>query len=368
MTAPMQRVGLHFLLLVLLAACALCPGTRAQEKAVREQAKQEEVAAKVRMARQEEEAKRKLDMEREMAWRVLILQEAAKQQEKEVVAKEKKQEKKKEAAPKPKVVRAPIRARVVRQQWTDENFDQWVFQQERNSAAGRQRLETRLALQLEFIDSACRLTDAQKKKLQLAGRGDIKRFFDRYETVKQKFQLVKEVSQEDQQKFQDVWQKVWQDISPLQTSLQAGLFHDDSLVYKSLYHTLTPEQWTRYEAVARERREFRHRAAIELMVASFEQTVPLRDAQRRDLITLLISQTKPLRKSSQYDSYLLLFQLSQIPQEKLKPLFDARQWKVIEWNLTQAKNVVRSLKQSGQLPDENDQADESDVRPDAVKN
>jgi len=326
MTMPAQRIGMHLLLFILLVVLATCAGTQAQEK-------------------------------------------ADKKQEKEVAAKEKKQEKKEEAPAKPKAVRrAAVKARVVQQRFTDENFDQWVFQQDRNSAVGRQRLEARLALQLEFIDGACHLTDVQKKKLQLAGRGDIKRFFDRYDTVKQKFQSVKEVSQEDQQKFQEIWQKVWQDINPLQMTLQAGLFHEDSLLYRSVYHTLTPEQYARYEAVDRERREFRHRAAIELMVASFEQNMPLRDQQRRELITLLMNQTKPLRKPSQYSSYLLLFQLSRVPEEKLKPLFDAVQWKVVEWNLNQAKNVVRSLKQPGQVVDEEDLVDEVGVRPDAAKN
>src|SRR5438128_7468487 len=102
---------------------------------------------------------------------------------------------------------------------TDEQFDQWVFQQDRNAFEARRRLDSQLALQVEDIDRACKLTDAQKKKLQLAGRGDVKRFFDRYETVRQKFQLLKQ----DEQKVQEIWQ----DINPLQVTLQAGLFHDD---------------------------------------------------------------------------------------------------------------------------------------------
>src|SRR5207245_8056724 len=125
-----------------------------------------------------------------------------------------------------------------------------------------------LALQVKDIDRACKLTDAQKKKLQLTGRGDIKRFFDRYEKVKQKFQLVKH----DEQKMQEIWQ----DISPLQMTLQAGLFHDDSLLHKSLHNTLSSEQFARYDAIAGERRAFRHHANIELAVTTLEQSMPLR--------------------------------------------------------------------------------------------
>jgi hypothetical protein len=243
--------------------------------------------------------------------------------------------------------------------WTDENFDQWVFQQERNTSRARQRLNSLLALQVEDIDRACKLTDAQKNKLQLAGRGDIKRFFDRYETVKQKFQLIKQ----DEQKFQEIWQ----DISPLQMTLQAGLFYDDSLLYKSLHNTLTGEQFARYDAIARERRAFRHRANIELAVTVLEQAMPLRDAQRRELITLLTNQTKPPRKSGQYDYYLIMFQLGRVPEGKLRALFDDTQWKVVNRHLAQYEGMKPFLKQSGQLPDQDDEADRADATPADLK-
>src|SRR5262245_14179965 len=104
-----------------------------------------------------------------------------------------------------KVVAQPAPAMAVRQAMPDEQFEQWVFQQSQNAFGARQRLDSLLAVHTEQIDRTCQLTDVQKKKLQLAGRGDIKRFFDRYETVKQKFQALKH----DQQKLQ---QEIWQHI------------------------------------------------------------------------------------------------------------------------------------------------------------
>jgi hypothetical protein len=250
---------------------------------------------------------------------------------------------------------APAQAAVARPAWNDEQFDQWVFQQDRNVSTGRQRLNSLLTLQIDSIDRTCQLTDAQKKKLQLAGRGDIKRFFDRYETVKRKFQLVNG----DQQKLQELWQ----DIGPLQMTLQAGLFHADSLLYKSLPHTLTSEQFARYDAVARERREFRHRANIELAVTTLEQRVPLRDAQRRELITLLLNQTKPPRRSGSYDYYLIMYQLGRLPEEKVQSLFDDTQWKVVNRHLAQFKGYEQLLRQAGQWPDEDDDAGKADEQP-----
>jgi hypothetical protein len=214
-------------------------------------------------------------------------------------------------------------------------------------------------MHIEALDRACQLSEAQKKKLHLAGQGDIERFFDRYELVKQKFQALNN----DQQKLQ----QIWQDINPLQTTLQAGLFHDDSLVYKLLRNTLTGEQRARYEAFDRERRAFHHRASIELAITMLEQGTPLRDAQRQQLIALLTNQTKPPRKFGQYEYYAIMFQLGRVPEEKLKPLFDPAQWNVVSRYLAQCKGMEPMLRQSGQLPDDDGEADVAVEQPVAPK-
>lgn len=246
------------------------------------------------------------------------------------------------------------------QQWTDENLEQWVFNRGggrvQNAGGARKELDQSLLLNIEDIDRACKLTEAQKKKLQLAGRGDIKRFYDRYEVVKQKFQRLKPKQQDDSD-WQELWQELWQDISPLQTTIQSGLFHEDSLLRKSLRHTLTAEQLPRYQAQAEERRRFRHRASIELAVNSFEESMPLRDAQRRQLIALLLKELKPSRKSTQNEVYAVNVRMSLLPEDKLKPVFDRTQWKMVRAHLDNYKASVQWLKQSGQLPDDDDDVD-----------
>jgi hypothetical protein len=241
---------------------------------------------------------------------------------------------------------APRPAPRVQMGWTDETLDQWIFQNQGSFSGVRKHLDELLALQLEHIDRACRLTEAQKKKLNLSGRGDIKRFFSIYEEVKRKFQRVKN----DQQAMQEIWQ----DISPLQTMIQSGLFLEDSFLLKSLPHTLTSEQLERYQAVTNQRHAFRHRADIELAVRILELNVPMRAAQRRELIALLLQITKPPRKTTQYAYYALQYRLAQLPEEKLKPLFDEAQWKVVNAQLNQARGMGQWLKQSGQLDEDAD--------------
>src|SRR6478672_7877710 len=103
----------------------------------------------------------------------------------------------------------------------------------------RRQLEWQLTVQIEDIDRACSLTNPQRKKLELAGRGDIKRFFDRYEQVIRKSQV---------ERNEQGLRKISQDITPLEITLQVGLFYEDSLLLKSLRNTLTDEQFAQYEA------------------------------------------------------------------------------------------------------------------------
>jgi hypothetical protein len=233
-----------------------------------------------------------------------------------------------------------------------QEFDRLVFQPNGNAAGARRRLESQLAIQIQDIDRACRLSAAQKRKLQLAGRGDIKRFFDHYEAVKQSFQTMKNPVQH----IPDVWQ----DIGPLQMILQAGLFHEDSLLVKSLPNTLTGEQFARYDAMARERRASRHRESVEMAIAILQRGIRLREAQRRELVTLITEETKPSRRPSPYDPYVLLLQLDRVPQEKLKRLFDENQWETVHEQLAQCHQLEPMLRQAGQLPTEGDGPDSTD--------
>ncbi len=256
-------------------------------------------------------------------------------------------------------------------QWTDENFDQQVFNRGggslHNAAGARKELDRSLLLTIQDIDRVCKLTEAQKKKLQLAGRGDIKRFFDQYEVVKQKFQRLQPRLQGDN--WQEAWQELWQEINPLQMNLQSGLFHEDSLLRKSLRHTLTTDQLPRYQAQAEERRRFHHRASIELTVNSFEEAMPLRDAQRQELIALLLKEVKPPRKSNRNESYVIMVRMSLLPDDKLKPVFDRAQWKIVRAQLDNYKGGVQWLKQSGQWDEDDEDVAESptDAKPAAKR-
>ncbi len=227
----------------------------------------------------------------------------------------------------------------------EDQFDSWVFQNLQTATAARKKLDQMLAMQLDDVDQTCQLTPSQRKKLQLAGRGDMLLFFEQVEVVRKKFLLVRK----DQQKFNDIWQ----DISPLQVKVQVGLFGDESLYQKTLRNILKGEQLSKYSQVDGERRKFQYRAKVELVVAMLENAMPLRDEQRQNLIALIVKETKPPRSfGQQQDYYVVMWNISKIPEKTLRPLFKDVEWKVLNQQFTQVRGLEQWLKQSGALPKE----------------
>lgn len=228
-------------------------------------------------------------------------------------------------------------------QLQENQFDLWVFNNQQNVANARKHLETTLKMYTADVDRSCQLTPPQRQKLTLAGRGDIYSFFERVDEARARFKA----SNRNQQNINELWQLA----QPLQAAYRAGLFTKDSLFMKTLKRTLNAEQHTRYTTVALERRVFQYRARIELTVASMEGTLPLRQEQRQKFIELLAAETKPPLSFGQNDTMFVMWSVSQIPEEKLKPLFSDEEWKRMSQILNQSRGMGEWIKQNGMLED-----------------
>ena len=225
---------------------------------------------------------------------------------------------------------------------TDDQFDQWVFGGPRNSRAGRNKLDTLLTLQVDDVARMCTLSETQKKKLLLAGRGDIKRFFEKVEEKRKKFEKIKQ----DQNKIGEIYQE----LVPLQVMLNSGLFGDGSIYAKTVRRVLSEEEDARYQKVIQDKNRFRYKAKVELVVAQLDQTVGFRDEQRRKLVELILSETEPPTRFGQYDYYLVMYQAGKIAEAKLKPLFEDRQWALLHRQLNQMRGMEQFLRSQGLLP------------------
>lgn len=222
-------------------------------------------------------------------------------------------------------------------------FDRWLFSQFRTRDGARRQLETLLAVQLHELDAECHLTAAQLKKLQLAGRGDIKRFMDRFDDVAS--------TVEDPQSSIDDLRTAMGEIRVLRAPSRQQLFGEGSLLCKTLTRVLDQDQAAAREKALLERNKLRHRAAINAAMKTLQSNLGMSDAQCAELAELLFMETRPPRRfGNAPDVALILFQASRLPEVRIKSIFDDSQWRIISrWMAIyiQGRSGEKTLKRNG---------------------
>jgi hypothetical protein len=201
-------------------------------------------------------------------------------------------------------------------------FDRWLSLQFRPPGRARDLLEMRLAGRLRELEAECHLTALQVKKLQLAGRGDIKRFMDRVDHVARVMEAP-ESSVEDLRAAK-------LEMIDLGTLAGPRLFGDDSLLCKTLGSTLDQDQAAARERALLERNAVRHRTTIDRVVKALQDNLGMNEEQESRLAELLLRETRPPRKFGYGpDIALVLFQASRIPEARIRPIFNDAQWRVM---------------------------------------
>jgi hypothetical protein len=223
-------------------------------------------------------------------------------------------------------------------QLSNETFNQWVYGNPRTSIDADSEIE----VAVDAVERTCQLTESQREKLRLAGRGDLARFNQRVDALRAKY-AGKMHDQND-------IGRIHQEIQPLNATYQAGLLGPSSLFSKVLRGLLTPDQLTRYAAEQVARTRARHEAKVRLYVAALERRCALDDAQRTALVALLIAETQPPKRSSQFDQYVVLVQAARISEEQYRGILDAEQYRVMTKTFEQARGLEQHLKQQGVLP------------------
>jgi hypothetical protein len=220
----------------------------------------------------------------------------------------------------------------------DNQFNGWLFQ----GAGQVPDEESEVTLMVEAMDRSCHLNADQKAKLRLAGHGDYARFDQKVNDLRS--ECVGKTY--DQNEMQELYQK----FQPLTEQYQAGMLGSTSLFAKVVHQSLTPEQREEYEAAESERRKSRHAAKVRLFVAILEQSCPLKSTQRDALVELLLKETRPALRSSEYDWYVVVVQAAKIPDGKLKPILDKAQMTYVKKITGQARGMEPTLRQMGVLP------------------
>lgn len=252
------------------------------------------------------------------------------------------------------MVASTIGARGLGQEWemTEQQFDSWICQTGGNPAENAQgSLTQRLAL----LEDAVQLTPGQREKLSLAGTVDISRFLDKVETVRRRIVGKKY----DQNQINEAWQEV----QPLQAELEKGLVQDGSLFEKVKHSVLGPAQRAQLQRVEYAIAKRRYEAKLRQYVAALDRALAMTNRQRQGLLALFVSQTKPPNRFGEYDRYYVLWQMSQISDQRLGTLLDQPQVKVFRQIANNGQRYESWLENQGVRP-----LDEPTTPPDAEGN
>jgi hypothetical protein len=191
-------------------------------------------------------------------------------------------------------------------------------------------LEKRLASRIHELHDVCHLTDPQVKKLHLAGRGDIKRYTDRLDS------LVKRTTENDS----GVDSKLALEVHDLEKT-RNRLFDDGSLFSKTVVKTLSQDQLDRIDAVDL------YRDAVTQATRGLAGLANLSTKQTEELSNLILAETRPPLRFGQSDYALVMFQASRLPESKLKPIFSEAQWKLLQQHVASWNDAEQFLRSEG---------------------
>lgn len=237
------------------------------------------------------------------------------------------------------------RANGIRMSFNAETFERWIFGGGGDAQRDRLRNNADLEMAINKLDRQHHLTDIQKEKLMLAGRGIRKRFFDRVEVARQTF-----VAADDGQVLTDEDRR---EIQWLQSLASASLFGPESLFSKTARTTLNEEQRAAIAAANHKRQSLHHRGMVAATVLTVERTVELRRPQRDALTKLLLEETPIPTVRYDTDNKLMMYQFAGLAEAGVKPLLDDDQWQNLQSQLTEFRAYEALLRREGLITPDN---------------
>ncbi len=203
----------------------------------------------------------------------------------------------------------------------------------------RPGLERSLADQLNELEHDCQLTAEQKSKLELLGRGDINRYFRHIEVIKETFPLLVENHGLNMADFRE--------CTKMEAKSKRVLFSEDSLFIRGVSRILNPAQFAKYETACSQRVEARHRTDSQQAIRQMSRIVALSAKEQKELCDLAVNETRPDRQKRDFDPEYLLWQLSQLPKERLQTMVEAGRRSALQAYLSRIKEMGTTLGEAG---------------------
>jgi len=124
----------------------------------------------------------------------------------------------------------------------DDCFDQLVFGPRTKGDDARLSAAAIVRVKIAAVERACQLTEAQIRKLELAGRGDIERLLDQVETARKRFEMYR-VEDGNVPQIYDLASEARKVTVPLWDKLHSDIYDNPSSLFaRTLRNVLTNEQ------------------------------------------------------------------------------------------------------------------------------
>lgn len=195
----------------------------------------------------------------------------------------------------------------------------------------KKRFDSEFDKGIQTIDRICKLTEAQKKKLRLAGRADLRNRLNALNI------LCKEVPANT-----PVVAGNDGEMEILVKQVSGELLNVDSFLAKALPSILTEEQANHLE----QSRQTISRQSVMLALHDLEKEIDLTDAQRQTLTDLMFELLPPAGLVVDTDllgphswRMVLLYKLNLYGEARVKPLLEPEQWRVLQSKLEKYRNL-----------------------------
>ena len=222
----------------------------------------------------------------------------------------------------------------------DQRFDSWMFRGD--PGAVRRQLEAKIRPAINDLCNKYSLANVHREKLELAARIDLHRCEVRIEELRRRFEAtLKDNNDTGQHNSRSEWVLVRNQIQDFRDHGMQDLFGPNSFVAKSA---------TKIAA------DVQRRSSINRVIKEIENYVDLESAQKETLVTLLSTEPRPTRFNPELDFVDVKYQLSQLPDSTLKPLFNNDQWPLIR-HLLEEMEANRNLLTKQRLISRNSEDD-----------
>lgn len=224
-------------------------------------------------------------------------------------------------------------------QMSPDAFEPWAFGSNRLTRDTRQMLKESLEYRIEDYARRFQLTPEQQDKLRLAGTGDIERFWDEVEFVREQFLLPRFGG--------DVT-----DLNDQRARLKAHLdlvFGTRSLLRRTLATILSDYQRRALEESEREWLEAQRVSTAQFLAVILDPPEG-KPPQRKALERRLLDHLPPSDTTSQYHIYVAALYLMRLPEPKRSAILPANLTNQFKHLVEAAETIEPVLVRYGYIP------------------